>query len=85
MCLEGQDRILNAKSLFDSMLARPKAHTLRRVGRPRKFWTAETMRKAWEIIQQADNAQPYLPFDPVNRTIRETLIAAARNYQAPFD
>ena len=57
MCLEGQDRILNAKSLFDSMLARPKAHTLRRVGRPRKFWTAETMRKAWEIIQQTDNAK----------------------------
>ena len=70
---------------FDSFLARPKAPTLRRVGRPRKFWTTENMRKAWEIIQQADNAQPHVPFDPANRTIRETLIAAARNYQAPFD
>ena len=70
---------------FDSFLARPKVPTLRRVGRPRKFWTTENMRKAWEIIQQADNAQPHVPFDPANRTIRETLIAAARNYQAPFD
>ena len=43
------------------------------------------MRKAWEIIQQADNAHPYVPFDPANQTIRESLIAAAQNYQAPFD
>jgi hypothetical protein len=43
------------------------------------------MLKAWEIIRQTDNAQPNIPFDPVNRAIREALIAAARNYQASFD
>ena len=37
------------------------------------------MRKAWEIIQQTDNAQPNIPFDPAKRAIREALTAAERN------
>ena len=32
-------------------LARPKAPLHRRVGRPRKSWTFENMKKAWQILQ----------------------------------
>ena len=85
MYSDAQDRILSTKSLLIRSLPDQKSLQLRRVGRPIKFWTTENMRKAWEIIQQADNAQPHVPFDPANRTIRETSIVAARNYQAPFD
>ena len=33
---------------FHPVLARPKAPTLRRAGRPRKFWTTEKVRKSLE-------------------------------------
>ena len=32
------------------------------------------MRKAGEIIQQTDNAQPNIPFDPANTAIRQALL-----------
>ena len=32
------------------------------------------MRQAWEIIQQTDNTQPNVPFDPANQAIREALM-----------
>ena len=43
---------------FASSLALPKAPLNRRVGRPRKNWTIENMRKAWETLQNVDPTHP---------------------------
>ena len=64
---------------FASYLALPKTPSNRRVGRPRKNWTIETMKLAWNILKASDDGLPNLNFDHRTLVIRETLINAARD------
>ena len=66
-------------------LPMPKTPSNRRVGRPRKNWTIENMKLAWNILKANDDGLPNLNFDHRTLVIREALIDAARAYKPPFN
>jgi hypothetical protein len=70
---------------FSNNNALPRETRSRRVGKPRKFWTRENMRKAWERIQTSDSINPLIPFNRFDATQRSTIIQRAKNYETPFD
>ena len=70
---------------FTSYSANPRVPVLRRVGRPRKNWTIENLRKAWELIQNSDRTLHDFAFDITNRQLWDILIAKGRAYEHPFD
>jgi hypothetical protein len=70
---------------FTSYLGLPKTPSNRRVGRPRKKWTIENMKLAWNILKANNNGLPNLNFNHRTLVIREALIDAARAYKSPFN
>ena len=72
------------QATFSTTSALPRETEMRRVGRPRQFWTSNNMQKAWEVIRNTDPSAPQIPFDRYNREIRERIIEQAHLYQPPF-
>jgi hypothetical protein len=70
---------------FTSYLGLPKTPSNRRVGRPRKKWTIENMKLAWNILKANNNELPNLNFNHRTLVIREALIDTARAYKSPFN
>ena len=64
--------------------ALPRETEMRRVWRPRQFWTSNNMQTASEAIRNTDPSAPQNPCDRYNRGIRERIIEQAHIYQPPF-
>ena len=72
------------QTIFSTTSALPRETEMRRVGRPKQFWTSNNMQKTWEVIRNTDPSAPQIPFDRYNREIRERIIEQTHLYQPPF-